>query len=571
MSHPRHPERREGSPRFLQTGCLSRMGLLAALLAVGAGLAASSEAATKVQGASGKEGSAPYFLESAPRQIPQAILESLDLWEPEEARKQLNGPEGAGLDPDVAVYLDARISFLEGAYSRAGDLLAEISRRRPEKEPDAFTHFRDFNAATLAETRRFISKESEHFRFYYPPGPEEILVDDGLDALERQWKALSEAFGMGLPGKIRVEAAPSGRSFVVLSDIEQKAVETTGTIALCKYNRLIFTSPRALPRGYGWQDTLAHELTHYFVYKRTKNRAPVWLHEGIAKYLETLWRTGDVGELTPSQETLLLGALKGAKIIPLARMHPSFVYLKSAEEGAQAFAQVSTMVEFIHRSLGGGKFDVLNKIFDNLLAGQDYEEAIAKAAGGTFEEFYEKWLQYLRERRMRVVRKTHVEQVRFADSPEAADKAELDEIGSAKARDLVRVGDLLRDRGRFAGAAEEYRKAHDLLGPHPIVINKLAFAYLNSGQLDKAKEHLDFGLVNFPEYASIYKRLGEFYSLKQDWSNAADFLRRAIAINPFDGDVHAMLGAACEQLNDKDGLARVKKALQILGRSRREP
>ena len=541
------------------------------VLAAGAGPAFVLRAAPAVKINPGKkEARAPYFLESDPGQIPRAILETIELWEPEEARKQLSGPEGANLDPDVAVYLDARISFLEGNYSRADELLEEISRRRG-KEPESFIRFRKFNAATLEETRRFVSKESEHFRFFYPPGPEELLVDDGLDALERQWKALSEAFGIELPGKIRVEAPPSGRSFVVLSDIEQKAVETTGTIALCKYNRLILTSPRALPRGYGWQDTLAHELTHYFVYKRTKNRTPVWLHEGIAKYLETLWHGGQVGELTPSQETLLLEALKGGRIIPLARMHPSFVYLKSAEEGAQAFAQVSTMVEFIHRSLGGGQFGVLNRVLDNLEGGMEYEDAIARATGGTFKEFYGKWLQYLRERRMRVVRKTHVEQVRFVDSPETAEKAELDEIGSSKARDQVRVGDLLRDRGRFAGAAKEYRKAYDLFGPNPIVINKLAFAYLNSGQMDKAKEQLDFGVVNFPEYASIYKRLGEFYSLKQDWSNAADHFRRSIAINPFDGDVQAMLGAAYEQLNDKDGLARVKKALQILGRLQREP
>jgi hypothetical protein len=50
-------------------------------------------------------------------------------------------------------------------------------------------------------------------------------------------------------------------------------------------------SPRVLLYGYGWLDTAVHEYVHYLVTIRTRNKAPVWLQEGLAKLLETRWRS----------------------------------------------------------------------------------------------------------------------------------------------------------------------------------------------------------------------------------------------------------------------------------------
>ena len=39
----------------------------------------------------------------------------------------------------------------------------------------------------------------------------------------------------------------------------------SGTIAICKYNKLMFTSPKAMLRGYEWLDTLSHEYVHFVI------------------------------------------------------------------------------------------------------------------------------------------------------------------------------------------------------------------------------------------------------------------------------------------------------------------
>src|SRR5439155_1682145 len=71
-----------------------------------------------------------------------------------------------------------------------------------------------------------------------------------------------------------------------VSTLTLKEIETSGTIALCKFNRLMIVSPRALVRGYPWLDTLAHEFTHFVVSRASHNTVPIWFHEGLAKFEE---------------------------------------------------------------------------------------------------------------------------------------------------------------------------------------------------------------------------------------------------------------------------------------------
>ena len=75
-----------------------------------------------------------------------------------------------------------------------------------------------------------------------------------------------------------------------MSPLTETDIETTGTIALSKYNKLMVVSPRATIFGYPWMDTLAHEYTHLVVSRISNDAVPVWLQEGIARYEQTRWR-----------------------------------------------------------------------------------------------------------------------------------------------------------------------------------------------------------------------------------------------------------------------------------------
>jgi len=78
----------------------------------------------------------------------------------------------------------------------------------------------------------------------------------------------------------------------------------------------------------------------------SKNRAPVWFHEGLAKLYERTWRgEAPSARLTPASETLLGNAAREKRLIGFERMHPSIAMLPSQEDAALAFAQVATFLE----------------------------------------------------------------------------------------------------------------------------------------------------------------------------------------------------------------------------------
>lgn len=500
-----------------------------------------------------------------------AILDALDVWDPIAAQAILDSLQPGSLDAAVAIYFEARIAFQQGNYERAEQLMADLERGG-QIDQETLGHFRTFVSKTYLETRDYVRTESAHFVVSHPPGPEVILAEAAVEALEQQYAALRAAFDLELTRKIRVEIVPSKQAFIDLSAIPEEAVETTGVVGLCKYNKVLVTSPRALPRGYPWLETLAHELVHYFVTKRTDGRTPVWLHEGLAKFFEQSWRPQAERDplLNPSHETLLLRALKGDKLVPLKKMHPSFVYLDSAEEAAQAYAQVATIVEYIVKDLGKGDFGTLHRLLDEVRGGAHYEQAIARAAGAaSFEQFYQGWVSYLKARPMRLVKNAEIAEIRFADSEEQLEKKEFDEIDSEKVQRFIRVGDLLKNRGRFVAAGEEYEKALAEFGANALILNKAAHAWLQAGRADQARPHLEKAREYFPEYVTIYKRLGEFYSLKQQWKDAASAFEEALEINPFDTEARRMALAVYGQLEHESAIERHRQALEILSSPRR--
>ena len=159
---------------------------------------------------------------------------------------------------------------------------------------------------------------------------------------------------------------PTGSRFIGASGIPPEAVQTTGVVALSKWTRLLLTSPRALARGYAWKDTVAHEYIHLVVAYRSKDNAPVWLQEGLAKFLESHWEDGRTGELSVHHQSLLAQAVRSEQFVPFQKFARSMAYLDSGDEAALAFAQVATMMQYLSERAG---MDVFPELMDLLSMG----------------------------------------------------------------------------------------------------------------------------------------------------------------------------------------------------------
>ncbi len=539
-------------------------------------------AASAGQAVQGVQQTSPSQADPAPRTLSQASTvarlierELNDRWDPVTARQIFETTGRAVFNPVQTAYFESRIAFYDGDYGKALELIKKAQDLAASSDSagldgDLMDDHRKFVEATIGATRGFQFRESEHFIIGFSPGRDELIVDGALKALEAQYVALNKAIGTKFERKVRVEILPTPTAFVDASGIPRNAIETTNTIALCKYNKLLFTSPGATARGYDWQDTAAHELTHMFIFRRSNNGAPVWFHEGTAKYLENIWR-GIRGGLSASQETLFAGALKSDKLVPISRMHPSFAYLDSNRESSLAFTQVALILEYIIEDLGKGGFGVLNRILDSMEKGAHYEQAIEYGTGKPFKAFFDDWIQYSKRRPLRIVSEAHVEQVRLVDpgqklEPEDEDD-KPDEALPKEVRNFVRLGDLLRARGHHLAARIEYAKALEKSPYSPVFVSKYAAASVDAGVVDGVLERVNKALEIYPEYVTLYQRQGDYHFIRKEWTEAETSYLKALEFNPFHLPVRIRLVQVYEQLKKPADRDAQIKALEVLKNS----
>jgi tetratricopeptide (TPR) repeat protein len=443
-------------------------------------------------------------------------------------------------DPEVA-FVEADLLFHRGEYARASQRFGEATKLHGRVGDEA-KRLRDLTQATAEATKKLQPLRGQHFVVYYA-GKDELLASYALAALEKAWAALGDDFGWRPTEPVRVEIYPEVADLARVSTLTMKEIETSGTIALCKFNRLMIVSPRALVAGYPWLDTLTHEYTHYVVTRVSHNTVPIWLHEGLAKFEERRWRASSGGGLTPVMEHLLATGLQRKRLITFAQMHPSMAKLPSQEDTALAFAEVYTVVDYLHERNGwAGLRGLIGRFRDD------------KAPD--FNDVERDWKAWLRGRKLKLhpgvlPAETELRFKKGAGKPTEASEDDSARIGEDRARKFARLGGLLRARRRLAAAATEYEKAQAIVGPgHPSVANKLARTWLELGDPVRAIAAAEPALELYPDQAAPNATLGEAWLARGDLEKAAPYLEAALAINPFDPAIHCGLEKVYKRLGD---------------------
>src|SRR6185436_16882262 len=128
------------------------------------------------------------------------------------------------------------------------------------------------------------------------------VAAEALGAIERD-------LGIVMPRPLRIDLVRDLFSLSAVSGLPLQAAETTGTVAVARWGRVNMISPRAAPGGYPWEDTLAHEITHLALSRGTRDMAPLWLQEGLAKRQEARWRPARPFDGEPSPHVVARDAL----------------------------------------------------------------------------------------------------------------------------------------------------------------------------------------------------------------------------------------------------------------------
>lgn len=468
------------------------------------------------------------------------------------------------LDPDT-LYLRSRALFLSGEYAEALEYIDQALMLR-EDAPRHMHHHRALVAATAEEVAGYVhhTTAAGHFVISYQPGQDEVLIPLAEETLEAAYREIGADFGYFPPDPVRVELYPRTRSLANVSSLSVEAIETSGTIALCKYNRLMVTSPRSLVRGYGWRDTISHEYVHLVIQRLTGTRVPIWLHEGLAKYEESRWR-GERRDLPPSNQDLLARRLEEDNLITFEQMHPSMALLPSQEDTGTAFAEVYTVIEFLVQEHG---VEGLRALVWAIRDGQEVEEAVQTVTGTRFSVFEEAWEGHLRSREYQRLPSDFVDDMQFMPD-EASDAApdELAGIAEEEARDFMHLGQLLRARDRVAASIVEYRKAEALVGSdNPLLQNWMARALLDMDRAPEAIDALGESATFYPGFYLTFLHLGEAYLHVGQADAALPHLIEAAGVNPFDPDVHRQLSRAYTELDMPELAERARYFMQLVAR-----
>lgn len=491
-----------------------------------------------------------------------ASVEAAELmseWQYEDARRVIRrAKESKRATPELR-YVEAELAFLFGDYQRSLAILADLS-----DSARTVRKLRALVASTYEVTRGFARKRSAggHFIIYYPPGKDEVIVDLTGDVLEKAYQVIKDDLGYAPPEPVRVEILSAPEDLAKVSTLTEKDIATTGTIALCKYNKLMVVTPRATLFGYPWMDTMVHEYVHYVVSRKTRNNVPVWLHEGLARFSQSRWRAKAGLDLSGVDEHLLATALAKKELISFDAMHPSMAKLPSQEAAALAFAEVYTMVAYLHDRIG---YDGIRQALSLTRSGTRARAAIAEAVGEPWPEIERGWRRYLSaasfDRSPALAGRAKGRRIHFkkGDS-EQTENVRLDEIDSARARKHARLGGILRARGMPEAAVREYEKALEIAGDDPLIAAKLSHTYLALGNYERAIE-LAAPIASLDDGdAAAHTTLGVAYLATDDAKKAVAAFEAALRISPFDPTVRCGLARAYAVIGNQRRATRATQA-----------
>ncbi|MFZ0084202.1 MAG: tetratricopeptide repeat protein [Candidatus Acidiferrales bacterium] len=134
---------------------------------------------------------------------------------------------------------------------------------------------------------------------------------------------------------------------------------------------------------------LKHELTHSFIGQKTHNRAPTWLQEGVAQYME--------GRRTTDSAGALLNAGSQGGLPALASLEGSWMGL-SGGSAAIAYAWSLAVVESIIQT---GSIVDISRLLDAINTSPDIEQALRDTLHDDYSDLQQQTIVFLQHEDVR--------------------------------------------------------------------------------------------------------------------------------------------------------------------------
>jgi tetratricopeptide (TPR) repeat protein len=228
-----------------------------------------------------------------------------------------------------------------------------------------------------AEEENYRENESAHFQLKYNGAAEPGLAREVLRTLEGHYQQLESELNFSPPDPIGV-VLYTQQAF---ADITR----APGWAGALNDGRI-----RVPVQGLTGVDSelsrvLRHELTHSFIQQKTHSRAPTWIQEGVAQWME--------GKRSDESAAVLLQVYDAGQAAPLGQLEGSWMRLPGPM-ASYAYAWALANIEYIVQTQGMGDVE---RILDHLAAGTATEQALREVLHDNYPDLMQATAEYLKK------------------------------------------------------------------------------------------------------------------------------------------------------------------------------
>lgn len=292
--------------------------------------------------------------------------------------------------PFARFYLDLAEQRAPRAPSQAYEILGEVyySLNRLEDAIIAWEHFQRLGGETPATLRR-LSKvrqelalasgqrhlETERFSFFWDPSIPAEFVEKVAERLASTYEEQSAFFGTELP-EAQIVVLYGGRSYFSLVSVPD------WVSGLFDGKIRVSVDPDG---GVTWElaAVLSHELAHSFIRHASGDRAPGWLHEGLAQWWE--------GKRIPRSE--IRNDFRGRGPYSLAEMERNLAGHSDRTAARTNYVEALALIEYLTELRGSGAVACLVR---GLGSGRTFAESLRAEVGITPDELFRGWREWAR-------------------------------------------------------------------------------------------------------------------------------------------------------------------------------
>src|ERR1700683_2461573 len=225
----------------------------------------------------------------------------------------------------------------------------------------------------------FAEGESSHFLLHYEgKQTTQAFRAQILDALESNYDDLARDLGNPPRDNILVTLYTEQAFFDVTHAPTWSGAINDGKLRI-PISGLSFMTPELA-------HVLKHELAHSFINQLSAGRCPVWLHEGIAQFLEPKSLGGD------GHQIALL--YKAQRNIPLNVLEGNFLHFSGSEANV-AYAESLAAVSYINDSYG---LSDIQRILQRISQGSSTEAALRETIHADYGQLESDWARYLADK-----------------------------------------------------------------------------------------------------------------------------------------------------------------------------